>query len=325
MINYNIFKISIISLLILTTSFSVAGCAASSPAPSSTQSLSTSTEPLPSWMLGLWCREWVRYPGVMIEDPKAIQKSPQLVRYLQSPRSFGDMRYPKDRPAYTNAKSFADLSDSDLLIIAKAEGFVGYTTAQNMDATHATVQWNRELDLNPTNGVDISRVVPMSDDRIYESALDNTWTEHYFRLTSGENRFLVVRVECAGRLDRILIVGGDQFYYARNRAKDLPATHPPSDSLSALITSTHATRAQIIEFLDCEFSVGRIRGGRVPWEIQYSTLPWREGKHLEFVDLLQAQGSTGDLKFQARAGESWTVPCNTLDARDFEILFPASK
>ena len=325
MINYNIFNILIASLLILATSFSVAGCAASSPAPSSTQSLSTSTEPLPAWMLGLWCREWVRYPGVMIEDPKAIQKSPQLVRYLQSPRSFGDMRYPKDRPAYTNTKSFADMSDSDLLIIAKAEGFVGYTTAQNMDATHATVQWNRELDLNPTNGVDISRVVPMSDDRIYESALDNTWTEHYFRLTSGENRFLVVRVECAGRLDRILIVGGDQFYFARNRAKDLPATNPPSDSLSALITSTHATRAQIIEFLDCEFSVGRIRGGRVPWEIQYSTLPWREGKHLEFVDLLQAQGSTSDLKFQAKAGESWTVPCNTLDARDFEILFPASK
>lgn len=212
-----------------------------------------SKEPLPSWMLGLWCREWVRYPGVMIEDPKATQNSPQLVRYLQSPRFYGDMRYPKDRPAYTNAKSFADMSDSDLLTIAKAEGFVGYTTAENSDATHATVQWHRELDFNPTNGVDISRVVPMSDDRIYESALDNTWTEHYFRLTSGENRFLVVRVECAGRLDQILIVGGDQFYYARNRTKDLPATDPPSDSLIALITSTHATRAQIMEFLDCEF------------------------------------------------------------------------
>ena len=325
MINYKNFGIPIVSLLILATSFSVTGCAVPPPAAASTQSLSMSKEPLPSWMLGLWCREWVRYPGVMIEDPKATQNSPQLVRYLQSPRFYGDMRYPKDRPAYTNAKSFADMSDSDLLIITKAEGFVGYTTAENADATHATVQWHRELDFNPTNGVDISRVVPMSDDRIYESALDNTWTEHYFRLTSGENRFLVVRVECAGRLDQILIVGGDQFYYARNRTKDLPATDPPSDSLIALITSTHATRAQIMEFLDCEFSVGRIRGGRVPWEIQYSTLPWREGKHLEFVDLLQTQGSTGNLKFQAKAGESWTVPCNTLDPRDFDILFPTSK
>jgi len=63
----------------------------------------------------------------------------------------------------------------------------------------------------------------------------------------------------------------------------------------------------------------------VPWEIQYSTLPWREGKHLEFVDLLQTQGSTGNFKFQAKAGESWTVPCNTLDPRDFDILFPTSK
>ena len=326
MLYYNIFKISVVLLLSLATSFFVAGCAAPSTAASTTQSLSMSKEPLPSWLLGLWCREWIRRPGVVIKDPNAIQNSPQLVRYLQSPCSFGDMRYPKDRPAYANAKSFADMSDSDLLIIAKSEGFVGYTTAENTDAMHTTVQWHRELDFGPpATGLDIGRLIPISDDRMYESALDNAYTEHWIRLTNGENRFLVVRVECAGRLDRMLIVGGDQFYYARNRAKDLPATHPPSDSLSALITSTHATRAQIIEFLDCELSVGRIRGGRVPWEIQYSTLPWREGKHLEFVDLFQAQGSNGDLKFQAKAGETWTVPCNTLDPRDFEILFPASK
>jgi hypothetical protein len=313
---------SLAILLTLVMSVSVGGCAAPSPAASSTQSLSVSKQALPSWLLGLWCREWVRTPGVMIEDPKAVQNSPQLVRYIQSPREFGDMRHPKDRPTFAKAKSFADMSDSDLLILAKSEGFVGYTTAENDNATRTTVQWHRELDFGPpATGLDIGRLDLVSDDRMYESALDNAYTEHWVRLTNGESRFLVVRVECAGRLDRMLIVAGDQFFYGRNRAKDLPS----ASSLTALITSTHATRSQIIEYLDCELSVGRIRGGSSPWAVEYSTLPWREGKRLEFVDLLQTNGAAGDLKFKVKDGESWTVPCNTLDPRDFEILFATSK
>jgi hypothetical protein len=156
---------------------------------------------------------------------------------------------------------------------------------------------------------------------MYEQALDSSFTELWWSLTSGEGRFLAVRVERAGRLDRILLVAGDYFFYGRNRSKDLPA----APSLDSLIATTRATRSEIIEYLDCELSVGRIRGGSIPWEIQYSTLPWREARHLDFVDRISAGGSIGGLTPRPEAGEAWTVLVNTVDSEDLVVLFPGPR
>lgn len=46
------------------------------------------------------------------------------------------------------------------------------------------------------------------------------------------------------------------------------------------------TRAQIIELLDCEFSYGHVHGGRAPWVIVHSTLPWREGRSIDIASLI---------------------------------------
>jgi hypothetical protein len=73
------------------------------------------------------------------------------------------------------------------------------------------------------------------------------------------------------RLDRVLLVGGDNFVHARNRAKDLP----PARSLTDLITKGHAAPENVRGYLDCELSHGYVRGAAVPWEIVHSTLPWR--------------------------------------------------
>jgi hypothetical protein len=99
---------------------------------------------------------------------------------------------------------------------------------------------------------------------------------------------------------------------------------PAAASLDALIATTHATRSEIIAYLDCELSVGRIRGGSTPWEIQYSTLPWREARHLDFADRIRAGGSLGGLAPLVDAGETWTVPVKTLSSDDLAALFPAS-
>jgi hypothetical protein len=131
----------------------------------------------------------------------------------------------------------------------------------------------------------------------------------------------VIRVERAGRLDPILLVAGDDFFYGRNRAKDLPA----AASRDARIATTHATRSEIIAYLDCEWSVGWTRGGSAPWAIQYSTLPWREGQRLDFIDRLKADGSLGRLAPLVEAGETWTVPVNTLNFAHLAALFPGSR
>jgi hypothetical protein len=287
-----------------------AGCTRSSPATSAAAQASEATGELPSWLLGVWSREWIQRQGV--------QTSPFTVRYLQTPSLFGDVRLPINRPnTLLHATSFADLTDGELGLLAKQRGFIGHTTTENLVAT-----WHHEVDFQPPDPeADVGRIERVDKGRMREQALDRSYTELWWSLTSGDDRFLAVRVERAGRLDRILLVAGDHFFYGRNRAKDLPA----AASLDALIATTHATRREIIAYLDCELSVGRIRGGSTPWEIQYSTLPWREARHLDFVDRIRAGGALGGLAPRVEEGETWTVPVNTLNADDLAAWFPASR
>jgi hypothetical protein len=260
---------------------------------------------VPGWLRGVWTREW-------IQEGKA--KSNTLdVYYLQTPTYFADMRIPKDRTRFPNAKSFADLTDQQLRLLARQNGFTGLTTTSGPVAT-----WNHDIQFQPSDGApDRGRLQRLARTRMHEHGLDGSYIESWRSTTSGNGHFLVIRVKHTGRLLRTLVVVGNQFVYVRNRAIDLPA----AASFEALIDFTKASRAQIEEYLDCEFSVGRVRGGAVPWEIEHSTLPWREGRHLEFVDeVAAADGRTG-LVPRAVDNEEWTVPVNTLTAREIGDLF----
>jgi hypothetical protein len=64
-----------------------------------------------------------------------------------------------------------------------------------------------------------------------------------------------------------------------------------------------------------------VQGGSVLWEIQQSTLPWREGGHLDFARaIMPAEGSPG-LAPRSVGDDQWTVPINTLSARAIEEMF----
>ncbi|MGW3041169.1 hypothetical protein ACWC9T_14305 [Kitasatospora sp. NPDC001159] len=78
---------------------------------------------------------------------------------------------------------------------------------------------------------------------------------------------------CAGQLVGV----GSWFGYARDRAAPLRALGLSSASLAERVLGC-AGRAAAAALLDCEVSLGRIRGGR--WEIVRSTLPHRVGAGL---------------------------------------------
>jgi hypothetical protein len=122
-------------------------------------------------------------------------------------------------------------------------------------------------------------------------------------------------------LEQTLLVVGDYFLYGRNRARDL--SNAPS--LDSLIRATNATREQIIAYLDCEFSSGRVRGGRIPWEVQASTIPWREGGGLAFANTVTVQADSSDLHVQVDRDERWLVPVNTLTKAALAALFPNAR
>ena len=261
---------------------------------------------VPSWLYGLWQREWIEQHGVRSDTLD--------VHYLQTASFFGDVRIPRDRPALAHARSFADLSDRELRALAQQQGFAGHTTLIGSTAT-----WHHQMDFQPPDGEeDVGRLELLAGRRMHETGLDGSYTESWKSAADGDGRFLVVQTERDGRPQRLLLVAGDYFVFGRNRLKDLPK----AASLDSLIASTHPARVQLIEYLDCELSFGRVRGGAKAWEILRSTLPWREGHHLEFVDDLKVAADGNTVLLRVSRGELSTVPINTLSHAQLLEMFP---
>jgi hypothetical protein len=279
--------------------------AAGEPIPAETSASEHPSQAFPSWLLGVWTRDWIEEQG---------RRSSTLdVHYLQTPGFVGDVRIPVDRPTFPNATSFADLSDQELHVLARQQGFAGRTTLVGTVAT-----WHHQVDFQPSDGQeDAGRLELAATGRMYEHGLDGGYRESWRSATDGHGQFLVIQTESGGRTRRLLLLAGDYFLYARNRNEDLPA----SPSLEALIKSTGATRAQVIEYLDCEFSFGRIRGGPMAWEIQRSTLPWREGHRLDFVDQVELENGGKGIRLRTAQSERWRVLINTLKGPELAAVF----
>jgi hypothetical protein len=263
------------------------------------------TAPVPTWLWGEWTRDWIQ---------KGKVKSNTLdVHYLQTPTYFADIRIPKARSEISTARSFADLTDQQLRLLAAQNGFTGRTTMAGAVAT-----WHHDIEFQPSNGtLDKGRLQRIPPDRMHEHGLDGSYIESWESLTDGKRRFLVIRVEHSGRLLQTLVLVGNQFVYVRNRAKDLPM----APSFDALIEGTNATREQIVGYLDCEFSVGRVRGRSLSWEIEQSTLPWREGRHLDFVEQMSVNDGGAGLVPREVGEDQWAVPLNTLSPSEIKALF----
>jgi hypothetical protein len=255
----------------------------------------------PSWFRGAWKREWSK------EKDEAATET-RIVRDLQTPTIFGSVRIGLDRPPLPNATSFDDLDDAQLAALLDQKGFAGTASFKGEVAV-----WEREIDFRPPNSADTARLKPLSPTTVLEEGFDGS-SELWWSMSSGDGKYLGIKITGNKRTEVILTVVGDHFVYARNRRRDLPR----AESLAAL--AVNATRAQLIELLDCELSYGTIRSGRVPWEVHFSTLPWREGKPLEFARSITVDASGNPSPRVPTPG--WTVAIDTFEAQDLRLLFP---
>lgn len=270
-------------------------------------------QPLPAWLTASWQRLWV------INGDQGPPQNTVNVRNIQTPSLFGDCRIPKDRPRYPAAQSLQDLSDAELATLYPQEGFSGYTTVDGYIVT-----WHHEIGYQPPDGtVDIGRFELLGGRNALEHGVQASYLEHWWRLEEPGGDFFGVKVmrQTAGRqrVHEILSVAGDHFIYARNRPFDLPM----ASSMADLIRQQGYQREQIIAALDCEVSHGFVLGGRCPWEVQFSTLPFREQKPLPFASQITVDAATGACRPRAPAPETvWSFPVNTLDIEDLLVLFP---
>jgi hypothetical protein len=270
--------------------------------------------PVPSWLAASWERLWV------INNNQGPPKDTVNVRNIQTPTLFGDCRIPKGRPRFPEAKSLDDLTDEQLKALYPQEGFSGYTTVDGYIVT-----WHHEIDYQPPDGsVDIGRFELLGGRNALEHGVQAAYLEHWWRLEDAGGYFLGVKVmrklgPNRQRVYEILSVAGDHFIYARNRAEDLPM----ADSLAALFTKEKYTRDQILAALDCEVSHGFVLGGSKPWEVQYSTLPFKEQQSLAFADQIVVDPASGSLSLRGLAPDLVaSFPINTLGVEDLLVLFP---
>jgi hypothetical protein len=251
---------------------------------------------------GVWQRDWIQRRG-------GAHDAGVTVRYVQTPSVFGDVRIRVDRPERSSATSWADLSDDQLAALTRQNGFAGFTTVDGANAT-----WHHEIDFQPAGGdADIGRIEPAGDRHMFEHALDGSYVESWSALDPGGGRFLAVRVVRGGRVEQLLAVAGAHFVYARARATALPA----GASISDVIRDNHPTREAIIGYLDCEISYGAVAG----WQIEHSTLPWREHKRLALADRIIVDAAGRLAPRAAAPGEAWSFPVNTIAASDLRALF----
>ncbi|MBE9180277.1 hypothetical protein IQ268_17080 [Oculatella sp. LEGE 06141] len=224
---------------------------------------------LPDWLTGVWRR-------LSIETDGSKDTTTQVI-WLQTHQCFGDIRIPADRPT-NDRSSLADLTAFDAIALSDQQGFAGMTELQE-----STCQWHRFIDYQPVTGQRDIGTLAWEGDLLIEEGVDADYREEWQRIDDGGGEFTALVVPATASTESgsrpswqgCLVTAGDRFIYMWNRSQPLPA----ADSLTALIDSSTPS-SEFLAYLDCEISLGVCQSGLVPWEIQLSTMPWREGQSL---------------------------------------------
>lgn len=225
---------------------------------------------VPVHYLGVWQR-------TSLQSPAGVDTH-SLVFWLQTPLLHADIRIPADRPDFRGKTSFLDFSVDELRLLARQQGFAGITSVIG-----DRCQWLRQIDYQPARTfLDIGRM-QFNGNSLVESGIERDYTELWEKLPDSQGAtfaFQFMEKNTAYSPDQsqagILVISGDYFIFVRNR----PTTLPKASSLAAILNDTSFSRQQLVALLDFEISFGRLTLGSMPWEIQLSTLPFREGKPL---------------------------------------------
>lgn len=255
-------------------------------------------DPVPQSYLGVWQRVSLEARGKPVDTTTEAY-------WIQTAELFADMRVPGGRPDFSGKTSLAECSDLELLWFSRQQGFAGMAMAGG-DLLHR----RRQVDYQPSRGRDNTHRMRFEDELLVEENLTGTVREKWRCLTGPEHGVISLRLlEEAGPGGRIstrkgyLLVMDDYFLFVRDR---IEFTRQAA-SLEDLFEAQDLGHDEQASLLDCEFSFGRRQGGAQPWEIQLSTLPYREGKILFAAGQFEAFRQGGEALIQRGMGRNGPV------------------
>ncbi|MGH6879816.1 MAG: hypothetical protein ACREFM_02765, partial [Hypericibacter sp.] len=215
----------------------------------------------PEWLVGLWCRESIRFPDGSKDDTTRVC-------WGQTRRLYVDLRIPQDRPQAEGRRSFDDFSLTELHRLAEQKGFAGHITMAD-----GLCSWVRYIDYRPDTGRSDAGRLRIEGDTLYEegdptSILASAYQEIYHRERHATRLCAALRLvehqpasATPDATGAILIMIDDRFLFARPRQQSLP----PAQTLRELVEAAGNDRALIHAYLDCEISLGGIAGSYRPW------------------------------------------------------------
>lgn len=232
--------------------------------------------PVPADYLGVWQRS-------LLETPVARDTTSRVL-WLQTPRWHADLRIPAGRPDFSGVSCLAECDDAQLAWLATQQGFCGVT---QVDGERCT--WHRQMDIQPASGSRDTGRMHFDGERVAETGIEADYLEIWERLpqSRGSAAALELVAESSRPPDRPtwLLVAGDCFMFVRGRSTRLPR----AADLSSLIAHARPDRKQLLAWLDIEISFGH-RNGPTPWNIEHSTLPFREGQCITCPGALRRHG-----------------------------------
>jgi len=194
--------------------------------------------------------------------------------WMQTHSLFAQLRIPAERPRFPPVSRLDELDSELLLSLARQEGFAGRSVFHG-----ERLRRERALSFQPPVGPDTARVF-FSGGLLVEEGIDRAYTEEWQTIgdcATDDLAALELLGDCEvpGRRPAragFLLVVGDYFIYAMERR----TSFSDDRELPERVAEARDQEAKAA-LLDCEISFGRRRGSRIPWEIQLSTLPFREG------------------------------------------------
>jgi hypothetical protein len=253
---------------------------------------------VPPECCGVWQRRSLERKG------KAADAA-TLAFWIQTDALQASLCIPAGRPDAHGKTSLAEYDEAGLLWLARQEGIAGMTLADG-DLLHR----RRQIDFQPTRGRDNTHRIRFEDDLLIAKNLQGSSTETWQRLagTEGESitlRLLEESVQAGKPITRkgYLLAVSDHFLFVRDR----PSFTRQAASLEDLFEAQDLEAAAMAAYLDCEFSYGQRTGGDLPWQIQHSTLPWREGKSLFGAGQFESLHAGGSALIQHGQGRFGSV------------------
>lgn len=269
----------------------------------------------PAWLASLWRR-------TSITLPSSTSDGMATVLWGQTHTLFVDLRIPFDRPEARGRRSFDDFSTDELRRLAAQKGFAGH-----VELDGDLCSWIRYIDYRPSNGRPDRAVLRIDGDTLHEtgeatSVIGSSYAEVYKREGSADGKMIALRGEAADgndrqtAPDRVLVVIGERFLYARERAEPLPS----AESLADLLSDLGDDRERICACLDCEISYGRTDGSE-GWTIASSTLPFREGERLfsRMTTWRKQDAQTLRMREEHEVID-WAVVESTLETHDLSVF-----